>query len=206
LLKNNCRIEIQYIDPEVYTSIVNHPLRKDILRSLYVMCNTEPITKQHLADHLNVGYHQLVYQLNNHLHDFWQVVEEQKVRGTRMELIGPAYPDTIFITLGKDNAIFIVDPMANLFGPLYKVGTRCDQCSPGEARRCVESTTNQGCCKNGLTETEQAILIANSRKMPMRTVEQAIICSLRGIPEGNMCSIEIPCDGCAFKKRVIQIR
>jgi hypothetical protein len=205
-LKNNCRIEIQFIDPEVYTSIVNHPLRKELLHSLYVVCHTEPATKQQLADHLNVGYHQIVYQLNNHLNEFWQVVEEQKVRGTRMELIGPAHPDTIYITLGKGNGLFMFDPMANLFGPLYKVGTRCDLCSPSEARRCVEYATNQGLFKSSLTETEQAIMIFNGRKMPMRTIEQAIIFSLRGVPEGNTFSIEFPCDACPFKKRLLHLR
>ena len=32
-----CRMEIAYIDPEVYSGIVNHKMRKDILRALYRM-------------------------------------------------------------------------------------------------------------------------------------------------------------------------
>jgi hypothetical protein len=205
-LRSNCRIEIAYIDPETYTSIVNHDLRKNILKALYAQSKSGPVTKQALADSLRVGYHQLVYQLNNHLKDFWLVMEEQKIRGTRMELIGPAYPDTIFIALGKDNGVFMVDPIANLFGPLHKVGSRCDQCSTTESYRCTASAIQKGCCGNDPTETEMAILISNNRKMPFRVVDHAILCALRGIPEGNTCTVEIPCDGCAFMKKFINIR
>jgi len=70
-----------YIDPETYTSIVNHDLRKRILTKLYRSTRTSPISKQELADSLGIDYHQLVYQLNHHLRDFWTVKEEQKVRG-----------------------------------------------------------------------------------------------------------------------------
>jgi hypothetical protein len=205
-VKSNCRIEIAYIDPETYTSLVNHDLRKQILRTLYSMARNGPVTKQQLADKVGAGYHQLVYQLNNHLQDFWTVKEEQKVRGTRMELIAPAYPDTIFISIGKDNGIFMVDPIANLFGALHKVGTRCDQCSPNESRRCVNHAMQGGCCSREPTETEMALLMANGRKLPFRVVDQAVLCALRGIPEGSTCAIEIPCDGCAFMKKFVTVR
>jgi hypothetical protein len=203
---SNCRIEIQYIDPEQYSSIVNHGLRKDVLRALYSMTKSGPITKQQLADNLRVGYHQLVYQLNNHLKDFWLVKEEQKVRGTRMELIEPTYPDTVFISLGKDNAIFMVDPLANLFGPLHKVGTRCDVCTPHEARRCVSYGAQGGCCSTNPSETEMALLMSNGRKPPFRLLDLALICAFRGIPEGATCSVEIPCDHCALTKKFLEIR
>ena len=127
------------------------------------------------------------------------------MRGTRMELIGPAYPYDIFIALGRDNAIYLVDPIANIFGPLRKVGTRCDSCSPTEAKRCVEYAVHRACCAATPREKEISLLLANGRKAPFRTVDHAIICALRGIPEGSTCSLEIPCDNCAFMRRVIQI-
>ncbi|HSV42289.1 MAG TPA: hypothetical protein VLH13_02640 [Methanomassiliicoccales archaeon] len=206
-MKSDCRIEMAYIDPVTYTSIVNHEMRKDILRALYsVTRNQGPVTKQKLADHLNIGYHQLVYQLNNHLKDFWQVKEEQKVRGTRMELIAPAYPDTIFITLGKENSIYLVDPIANIFGSLSKVGLRCDGCTTNEARKCLDNATRKGSCCQTPRETEMAMLMSNGRRLPFRVVDHAILCALRGIPEGSTCSIELPCDSCPFMKKIILIK
>jgi len=104
MLTADCRIEMAYIDPETYTSIVNHDMRKRILTRLYRSTRDAPISKQDLADSLGLDYHQLVYQLNHHLRDFWRVKEEQKVRGTRMELIEASYPYAVFITIGKEGA------------------------------------------------------------------------------------------------------
>jgi hypothetical protein len=42
------------------------------------------------------------------------------------EFIASTSPNTIFITIGLDDGVFVVDPLANLFSPLLKVGTRCD--------------------------------------------------------------------------------
>ena len=133
-----CRIEIAYIDPEAYSGIVNHKMRKDILRALYRMTLNGPVSKQEIADQLQIDYHQLVYQLNNHLREFWAVKEELKRRGTRMELIAPSKPHVIFISLGKEQKIYVFDPLANLFGPLSKVGVRCDICSDAEAQKCIK--------------------------------------------------------------------
>lgn len=88
-------------------------MRRSILRSLYVMALDRPVSKQELADKVKIGYHQLS--------EFWKVEEERKVRGTRLELIAPTFPSTIFITLGWDGKIIVVDPLANLFGPLARV-------------------------------------------------------------------------------------
>ena len=205
-MRPNSRIEIACIDPETYTSIINHDLRKEILRSLYLMSKVRPVTKQQLADHLRVGYHQLVYQLNPHLKDFWRVIEEQKVRGTRMELIGPAYPDTIFIALGKDNGIFMIDPIANIFGAIFKIGSRCDICSPAESRRCMTMVNQSLILGQEPKETEMAILMSNNRKLPFKVIDLAVIGALRRIPEGNTFVLEIPPEACPFMKKVTQFR
>jgi hypothetical protein len=200
-----CRMEIAYIDPETYSEIVNHKMRKDILRSLYRMALNGPVSKQELADELKLNYHQLVYQLTNHLREFWTVVEEQKKRGTRMELIAPSKPHVIFISLGREQRIYVFDPLANLFGPLSKVGVRCDICSDAEAQKCLKFV-NTGCsCGSASTTAERAILAANGRKVNQRPVDTAIICALRGIPVGQSCVIDIPCNTCAFLKRTIKI-
>ena len=84
-MSSNRRIEIEFTDPDTYSSIINHDIRKRILRTLYDSTKDAPISKQDLADKLGVGYYRLGYQLNNHLKDFWTVREERKVRGARME-------------------------------------------------------------------------------------------------------------------------
>jgi hypothetical protein len=200
-----CRMEIAYIDPETYSGIVNHKMRKDILGTLYRMTLNGPVSKEELAKELGVDYQQLFYQLNNHLREFWEVKQELKKRGTRLELIAPSKPNVIFISLGKEQRIFIFDPLANLFGPLLKVGVRCDICSDAEAQKCLK-LMNTGCsCGSALTAAERAILKANGRKIKQRPVDAAIICALRGISNGQNCVVDIPCNTCAFFKRTITI-
>ncbi|MEI6797194.1 MAG: hypothetical protein WCK39_10055 [Methanomassiliicoccales archaeon] len=199
-----CRMEMRYLDPEVYAALVNHELRKSILRSLYVRARSAPITKKELALGLGIGYQQIVYQLNNHLQEFWKVGEERKVRGTVLELIEPAYPNAIFISLGAEQRIFTVDPLANLFGPLSRLGTRCDQCHERTAKSCCQHVAAGACCPT-ITPSEGDILLANGRKAPFRPLDHAIICALRGIPEQRACIISIPCEQCAFLRRVIGV-
>ncbi len=204
-MASGCRIEISYINPETYTSIVNHDLRKSILRNLYAMALDRPVTKQELAERVKIGYHQLVYQLTHQLQDFWKVVDEKKVRGTRLEYIAPAAPSSIYITLGKDGRVFVVDPLANLFGPLAKVGTRCDGCSKDDMERCL-GHVRSGCCFTAEPTAEEiGILEANGRKQPLRPLDLAILCSLKGISTGKTCSVSIPCESCPFMRRAIKI-
>lgn len=198
-------MEIAYIDPEAYSGIVNHKLRKDILRALYRMALNGPVSKQELANELDIDYQQLVYQLNNHLREFWTVMEELKKRGTRMELIAPSKPYAIFISLGKEQRIYVFDPLANLFGPLSKVGVRCDICSDSEAQRCMKFVSAGCSCGSASTAAEKAILAANGRQANQRPVDMAIMCALRGIPIGQSCVVDIPCNSCAFLKRTIKI-
>ena len=132
------------------------------------------------------------------------MVDEKKVRGTRLEYISPAAPSSIFITLGKDGRVFIVDPLANLFGPLSKVGTRCDSCSKKEMERCLEHVRS-GCCYTAEPSAEERrILEANGRKT-LRPLDLAILCSLKGVPTGKACAVSIPCDSCPFMRRAIKI-
>lgn len=203
---SGCRIEIAYIDPETYSGIVNHKMRKEILRTLYRMALNGPVSKKDLAEEMGIDYHQLVYQLNNHLREFWAVKEELKKRGTRMELIAPSKPDSILITLGKEQTIYVFDPLANLFGPLSKVGVRCDICSEPESRRCMKFIEAGNYCASASTAAEKAILVANRRKENQRPVDVAILCAIRGIPVGQKCVISIPCGTCAFLKRAIKIK
>jgi len=205
IASSGCRIEIAYIDPVTYSSVVNHPLRKEILRALYRAALDGPVSKQSIADQLKLDYHQLIYQLNHHLQDFWTVVEEKKVRGTRMELIAPSNPYTIFIALGKEQRLYVFDPLANLFGSLSKVGTRCDACTDKEAAKCLKYV-EQGCaCGKPSSEAELSILKANGRKPPFKPLDNAILCALKGIPSGEKCVVSIPCEGCAFLKKTIRI-
>lgn len=197
-----CRIEIAYIDPETYTPIVNHEMRKNILKALYRMTRDGPVSKQEIADKLGIGYHQLVYQLSNQLRDFWVVKEERKVRGTRMELISPASPNTVFIALGKNNAVFVVDPVANLFGPLSKVGTRCDSCDEKVAVICSKHVRLRCDCAASLSEVEKAMLKSNNRNPPFRVIDHAIVCAIEGLSKGRECKVEIPCGSCAFDRKL----
>lgn len=200
-----CRIEISYIDPDVYTSIVNHEMRRSILRNLYAMALDRPVTKAELADRTGIGYHQLVYQLTHQLRDFWTVVDEKKVRGTRQEYLSPSAPGTIFISIGRDGKVFVVDPLADLFGPLSKVGTRCDGCSQEEMERCL-SYVRKGCCFSAdPTPDEKATLLANGREGNIRPVDLAILCSMKGVASGKACAVSIPCDHCPFMRRAIRI-
>ncbi len=204
MLTADCRIEMAYIDPETYTSIVNHDMRKRILTKLYRSTRDAPISKQDLADSLGLDYHQLVYQLNHHLRDFWTVKEEQKVRGTRMELIQASFPYAVFITIGRDHRIFLVDPLADLYGPVTKAGTRCDQCSEEEAERCMDFAQSRF-DSEALTEAEKAVLTANNRRSPYRPMDLALLAAIKGIPAGQRCVIDIPCQTCAFLRRTVRI-
>ena len=198
---SDCRIEMRYIDPESYASIVNHDVRKGILKTLYRMAVNRPVSKQEIAEKMDLGYHQLAYQLNNQLKEFWTVKEERKVRGTRMELIAPAKPHTVFMTLGKNNSVFIVDPMANLFGPLSRVGTRCDACTKETAMKCIEHVRTRCGCAPSLSEAEKVMLRSNGRRPPYRVIDHAVICAIEGLSKGVECTVEIPGVNCAFGQR-----
>ena len=204
-MAEGCRIEIVCLDPQTYTSIANHDVRKKVLIALFEKGTQKPVSKQEIADYLGIGYHQLVYQMNNQLRDFWTVKEEKKIRGTRMEMIEPADPNAVFIALGREGRIFIVDPLARLFGPLSKVGTRCDGCRNEVAEKCVQYVLKSCSCISLATDQGASILKKNQRKKPFKPVDLAIMCALKSVPSGDKCIISIPCEGCAFLRRPIKI-
>jgi hypothetical protein len=200
-------MEITYLDPSTYMSLESHEIRQTILTTLFKAAyNGKELTKQELADILDVKYQQLVYQLNNHLADFWKVVREEKVRGTRMEYIMPTEQNGIYIAMGKDRRIYIVDPIAEIYGPLGTKGCRCDVCSEEESEYCVKSLIEKGVIPEELSDAEKETLEINGRK-ELRPLDRGIIKALSGIAAGDKCVLTIPCERCTFlmKKNLIEI-
>lgn len=203
----SCKMEILYMDPDTYTSIATHEMRQQILTKLFKEAyDGHPMTKQELADSLGIKYQQLVYQLTNHLRDFWSVAYEEKVRGTRMEYIQPADPHGIYICIGKDRKMYIVDPIAELYGPLSEVGVRCDSCSVDEAQHCINSLTEKKIIPKELSISERETLSSNKRS-GMRPLDRGLIEALKGLAAGDKCTLTIPCERCSFmqKKNLITI-
>ena len=198
---SGCKIELIYMDPDTYTSISTHEMRQTILNKLYMESyNGNCMTKQELADSLGIKYQQLVYQLTNHLRDFWTVVREEKVRGTRMEYIAPANPHAVHLCVGKDRRIYIIDPIAELYGPIDEVGTRCDKCSVDEAEYCVQSLIEKGIIPKELTPSERETLSMNKRS-GLRPLDRGFIQALKSITDGSNCTLTIPCERCTFMQR-----
>ncbi len=202
---SDCRMEIAYIDPDTYTAIVNHDMRRSILNALFTYASQRPVTKAELAELLDIKYQQLVYQLGHHLQDFWIVEEEEKVRGARREFISPSRPKAIYITLGKGGRLFVVDPLADRYGPVDEVGLRCDGCEASEFEACLQHLIGIGAVDMELEEGEKSLLAINGRRPPYRPLDHGIISALRGMSRGDRCVIEIPCQDCAFMvKHLIQ--
>ncbi|KQM10904.1 MAG: hypothetical protein ACOX10_03995 [Candidatus Methanomethylophilaceae archaeon] len=197
----SCQMEIIYMDPTTYTAVSDHEMRQAILGELFRSCRKgRKITKQDLADALDIKYQQLVYQLSNHLQDFWKVVGEKKVRGTRMEYIAPSNPHGIYICLGKDRRIYMVDPLAEIYGPLDEVGLRCDKCSVEEAEHCMASLVEKRIVPRDLGISERETLSSNKRS-GLRPLDRGIIEALKGVAFGDRCVLVIPCERCSFMNR-----
>lgn len=201
---DECRIEISYIDPESYTAVVSHDLRRRILRELYRSSIHGSLSKQDLAQRLGIGYHQLFYQLNNHLAEFWRVESEEKVRGTRKELIEASNRNAIHITLGSGNRLYMIDPLGDRFGPVAEVGARCDSCSRQDAESCLGIMQSSGFILS-IGEGERQLLHSNTRSPPYRPLDFALISALRGLTEGDSRPIIIPCRSCAFLRKFVGI-
>ncbi len=197
----SCRMEILYMDPDTYTSIATHEMRQSILTKLFKEAyNGNSMTKQQLADALGIKYQQLVYQLMNHLREFWTVTGEEKVRGTRMEYIAPANPHGIYVCVGKNRKLYIVDPIAELYGPLSEVGIRCDSCSKEEYEHCVSSLIEKGIVPKELSDTDKETLTLNKRK-EARPLDRGLVESLKGLSAGNNCTLTIPCERCCYMQK-----
>ncbi|NLL94473.1 MAG: hypothetical protein GX224_01750 [Thermoplasmatales archaeon] len=198
---NSCRMEIIYLDPMTYAAVADHGVRQSILTTLFKKTYSgNSITKQELADAVGLKYQQLVYQLSNHLRDFWTVVDEEKIRGAVQEYIAPADPNAVYICLGKDRKIYMVDPIAEIFGPLSEVGLRCDLCSVDEADACIKSLVSKGIVPAEIGPYERETLSVNKRS-GMRPLDRGIIESLKGIATGSPCVLTIPCERCGFMQR-----
>ena len=194
-------MEIICLDPETYLSIRDHEMRQRILTALFKMTRTRgPVSKQDLADRLGMKYQQLSYQMSGHLSSLWKVAGEEKVRGARMEFIVPSNPDAVYIAIGKDRNIHIIDPLAELFGPLSDIGLRCDSCSVKDSEECMASLVEKGIVPKGISDAEKETLRKNNRRSP-RPLDMGIIESLKGLANGNDCVLTIPCDRCTFMKR-----
>ena len=48
------------------------------------------------------------------------------------------------------------------------------------------------------------MLFSNGRKIPFKPMDHAILCAIKGIPQGEKCIIDIPCEGCAFMRQPAQ--
>ena len=200
-MMTNCKMEIVCLDPGTYISIHDHEMRQRILTALFKMTRAHgPVSKQDLADRLKIKYQQLSYQLCDHLSSMWKVAKEEKVRGARMEYIVPSNPDAVYIAIGKDRKIYLIDPLAELFGPLSETGLRCDSCSEEDCNECMASLIEKGIVPSAISEAEEETLRINNRSKA-KPLDAGIIVSLKGLATGENCVLTIPCDRCTFMKR-----
>lgn len=185
----------EIIDPEIYLNVVNHELRKEILHTLFLHSITGPITKAQIADSLDIGYHKMLYQLTNQLEFFWKVDHEKKVRGAREEYITPKHVNTIYCLLGSDARIHILDPLANIFGKVSEVGTRCDKCSKEQIDTCLKQMDLHPCMPwtDEYNKKKQIILMENNRTLPYKPVDNFLICTLIKSLENKPCELTLDC-------------
>jgi len=199
-----CRIYGHYLDPKTCLKIINHDLRKRILHKLFVLTLDKPTTKEELAKALDIDYSKLLYQLNAHLKGFWEVKREEKRRGAREEFIAPPETNILFIMLGADSTVYILDPLANLFGKIREVGTRCDRCSNTQIYRCWEQIRGSKCFDFSREEVikQRKLLEINSRSAPFTPMDWIIACTALRCLEGEGCVVEIAEDTCMFIKKM----
>lgn len=199
-----CRISGRLLTPQSYMKIISHDLRKDILHKLHVLTIDQPTTKHQLANSLGINYEKVNYQLNEHLEEFWEVKDREKIRGTYREYIAPEIPNAIYINIGTEGTIFTIDPLANLFGRIAKVGTRCEQCSKEQRERCLAELQTQKCFQtNGGEKTKwEKVLESNAREKPFTPVDLMLTCSVAKILEREPCMIQLTRCGCPFLKKL----
>lgn len=183
------------LDPEVYLKVINHDLRKKILHELFKLSLNGPISKTEISDDLNIGYHQMLYQLNEHLRYFWIVDHEEKVRGAREEYIRPRNINTVYCLMGSEGALHIVDPLANLYGKIAKTGVRCDDCPPEQLKKCQESIKVRPCMPqtDEVQRRKQLILMVNERTPPYKPMDQFLVCTLIKSLENEPSAINLEC-------------
>ena len=96
--------------------------------------------------------------------------------------------------------MYIVDPIAKLYGPLDEVGARCDFCSVEEAEHCVKSLIEKEIIPKDLTTSEREILSINKRS-GLRPLDRGFIEALKGLAMGNNCILTIPCERCSYMQK-----
>jgi len=202
-LTTGCSIQGRYIDPGDCLKVLDHPLRKKILHRLALETIDGPITKKELAKTLGMTYTELLYQLNKQLKGFWEVKREQKKRGAHEEFIAPQTPNTIYVMLGEGATIYLLDPLANIFGRISE-GTRCDECSREQIAKCLDKTKMDKCFDFTTEEmnNQEKLLVANKRPYPFTPIDRIISCiALRSLV-GEGCAIKVCETECNFMKKV----
>jgi len=202
-LASGCSIQGRYIEPGDCLKVLDHPLRKKILYNLALETLDGPITKKELARALDISYTELIYQLNRQLKGFWEVKDEQKKRGAHEEFIAPQAPNTIYVMLGEGAAIYLIDPLANIFGRMSD-GTRCDECSREQMAKCLQRTKTDKCFDFTPEEIkkQERLLDANRRPYPFTPIDRIIGCiALRSLT-GEGCAIKVCETECNFMKKV----
>jgi hypothetical protein len=194
---NTCTINGRYLDYEVCMKLVKHDERKKIMRKLFVATCDAPITKKELSKKMGMDYNQLVYQLNHHLRRFWEIKTTKKVRGALSEYISPIHNNTVYVSMGQNAVIWVIDPMANLFGELMNTGTRCRQCSSAQIRSCLaEERVNCFCTRKSVDSRKQRNLLETNCKKPYTPIDYLITCTIISELEKVECTMEFRKNTC----------
>ncbi len=185
----------QSIEPEHYMKVIDHKVRQKILIALSYMTMEEPVSIIDLSEELGLGYHQLNYQLKNHLIPYWITRYEKKVRGAHQIFISPPHQDVIYFLLGAKSHLHIIDPLAGRFGKLSKVGTRCDECPPKQVQACLGCIKENPCMPQSthLIEYRKSILLANSRPIPHMPIDYFLVCTVMKNLTQEVCMINLRC-------------
>ncbi|OUJ19496.1 Transcriptional regulator containing HTH domain ArsR family [Methanonatronarchaeum thermophilum] len=199
----NCQIESQLISPNTYMKIINHKLRKKILHTLHKQTLNQPTTKKQIAKQLNIKYEKINYQLNNHLNEFWTTKKTKKIRGTIQQYIAPKTPNSIYINIGQEKIIFIIDPLANLYGKIQTVGTRCDQCTKKQQKKCLKQIKNQKCFQqNKKHKTKWKKLLQTNNRKNHTAIDYMIACEITKIVDQDNCILQLTNNNCPFLKKI----
>ena len=198
-----CLLHARYLDPEIFLRIVNHPLRKKILHMLSLLTLEKPIAKKELAGVLGIPYTRLLFQLNKQLNGFWKIERERKKRGAHEELIAPVERNSVYVMLGSDATLYVLDPLANIFGKLSQ-GTRCRECSSDQLKKCLAVIDAHICFGFSPEDRkrQEKLLLANGRSPPFTPMDYILACAALRSLEGRPCAVRIADEDCQFMSRI----
>lgn len=199
-----CQIFGKILSPKAYMKVISHDLRKEILHKLHILTLDLPISKKQIADAMGIHYEVVNYQLNEHLKDFWVVKHREKIRGTYKEYIAPEMPNTVYLNMGSEKTLYIIDPLANLIGRIKDVGTRCDQCSTDVRNRCLNEIQNQKCFLAGKRELvkREKVLEDNDRRRPFTPVDYMLVCTVAKSLDKETCIVQLNQCACPFIEKL----